>query len=318
MPRIVFASCLCLHRSRVLSVLLLSLAMALTGGACAAKDDPTTTVSGGSTGESIVVITTDPRPTSTTDPRPPETAVPIATARKIINSLAAVMPSGDVPQHFTAENGEFVRAEGDFDANTYFGTLSHLSPEEGWVLDYLYQMQGIGGRPFVYARPSERPPYASFDEYVAATPGEPQNASGERRFAREYLGHIQIDDSPEGYFQFVALLITANQFYLFGHAGYNDATIVYDKAFLEEVISTAGSSFGGAGLPAEVREKAAQIDPTPTVDLSDESTAVVRLVTFSQWGGFTETKYTISRRFPHTFVAEETRTLVEYDCGVQF
>ena len=64
-----------------------------------------------------------------------------------------------------------VRTDGDFDVNAYFGVLTHLSVEPGWVIDYLYQADGMGGRPFIYARPADRAPYASFDEYAATAGG---------------------------------------------------------------------------------------------------------------------------------------------------
>jgi hypothetical protein len=207
-----------------------------------------------------------------------------------------------------------VRAKGDFDVNTYFGVLTHLSVEPGWVIDYLYRMDGMGGKPFVYARPVDHEPYASFDEY-AATAGENTDT---RDYAHEYLDHIRTDDTRDGYFQLVALMIMADQFYLYWHAGYDDTTIVGDKEALEKTMVAAGTAFEGTGLPKDVQKRARKLDLTPTVAFPDASTAVVRVMTFSMWGGFAESKYTFSRQYPHAMVSKETKILIEYDCGVQF
>ena len=67
-----------------------------------------------------------------------------------------------------------------------------------------------------------------------------------------------------------------------------------------------------------MKKQARELDLTPTVEFPDESTAVVRLITFSKWGGFTESKYTISRQYPHGMLSKDTKILIEYDCGVQF
>ncbi len=242
----------------------------------------------------------------------------VTSAQAIVRAVAGVQPSGRIPDHFrTDAPAEIVRNADDFDVAAYFGVLDHLSVEPGWVVDYLYEMEGIGGRPFIYARPADRAPYTSFNEYVAeAPPSGPETA--ERDYSTDYLSHIKIDDTREGYFQFVALLMMGDQFYLYWHAGYNDGAIVGGEEALEMTISAADSAFENAGLPGSVKKQARRLDLTPTVEFPDDSTAVVRVVTFSMWGGFEESKYTISRQFPHTILREDSETLIEYDCGVQF
>ncbi len=260
----------------------------------------------------ILLVSCGSPPTTTTLS---QDALPSAQAA--VNALVAAQPSGDIPQHFLADmpaTVDVVRIDGDFDVNAYFGVLTHLSVEPGWVIDYLYQADGMGGRPFIYARPADRAPYASFDEYAATAGGNADTYD----YPHEYLNHIRTDDTREGYFQFVALMMTGEQFYLSWHAGYNDDTIVGDKEALEKTMTAAESAFEDTEIPSSVKKQARELDLTPTVGFPDESTAVVRLITFSKWGGFTESKYTISRQYPHGKLAEETKVLVEYDCGVMF
>jgi hypothetical protein len=259
--------------------------------------------------------------TTTTTPNTTQTTVnpdAVPSAQDIVDAVADVQPPG-IPKHFVPdEPAEITRTESDFDANSYFGALNRLSMEPGYVLDYLYVYDGMGGYPFIYARPSDKPPYASRDEYVADDADTAQDPANNAGYYDEYLAHVQVGDTREGYFQFVALHIMGRQFYLFWHAGYNDTSIVSDGAGLESALSAADACFEGDLLPDSLREEAETLDLEPTVEFPDTATAVVRLVTFSKWGGFVELRYTISRQFPHSIIEVDTKTLIEYDCGVSF
>jgi hypothetical protein len=242
----------------------------------------------------------------------------VQNAQATIQAVADAQPSG-IPDHFIPEEpAQTPRAADDWDVNAYFGVLTHLSVEPGYVIDYFYSYEGMGGHPFVYARPSDKSPYASFEEYLANVPGGAPDSASQSEYTDEYLNHIKIDDTPDGYFQFVALRIMDNQFYQFWHAAYNDTTIVCDDDGLKQTLSAADDAFEGGGVPGSVRNAASKIDLAPTVEFLDDATALVRLVTFSKWGGFVEIRYTIGRAFPHSIVSSETETLVEYDCGVSF
>jgi hypothetical protein len=238
----------------------------------------------------------------------------VPSAQTVVDAFASSQPGG-TPDHF--ENGETARQDGDFDVNSYFGVLTHLSVEPGWVLDYVYDYNGMGGRPVIYARLDEEPPFASYEEYEAAiataAPGTGAGSSGP-----DYLAHVQADDTPESYFEWAVLRIMGSQFYLIWHANYNDTTVVCDNETLEEVFSATEASFGIGKLPSTVRRQAAKIDLSPTVHLPADGTATVRLVTFSKWGGLKEIHFTVGREFPHSTVDWAVETLVEYDCGVMF
>jgi hypothetical protein len=242
----------------------------------------------------------------------------VQSAQQTVDAIAGVQP-GQMPAHFRPEEpADIPRAEGDWDVNAYFGVLDHLTVEPGYVIDYLYVYDGMGGYPFIYARPADKSPYASREEYLVNVPGGGQDSAGDIDYAHEYLNHIKIDDTREGYFEFVALRIMDSQFYQFWHAGYNDTTIVCDKDALEKTLAAAGDAFEGSGVPSSVVRAAGKIDLAPTVEFADNTTALVRLVTFTKWGGFAEVRYTIDRRFPQTVLDTEATTLVEYDCGVSF
>ena len=73
----------------------------------------------------------------------------------------------------------------------------------------------------------------------------------------------------------------------------------------------------GYPFSAEQADQARAIDPSPHV-IMDEKTVTVRVVWFTKWGGFFETRYKMDKNFPHTILETIRSTLLEYNCGVVF
>ena len=110
-----------------------------------------------------------------------------------------------------------------FDANEYFNVLTHLKPEEGYVLDYAYFAPGGDGLPRVYARPEDEPASGYSAEFDESEIGK-------------FLEHIQTDGTEQGFFELVLLSIMGEQFYLAWHANYNDWEVVASQERLEEIV----------------------------------------------------------------------------------
>lgn len=225
-------------------------------------------------------------------------------AQRTVDAMAALKRDLKFPEHF--KSGDAARTGDEFDVSQYFTVLQHLSMEPGYVLDYVYQRDPLGGFPVLYARKAEEPFYRTVAEYNEAT---------RRGAAGPYLDHIQVDGTPESFFQLVVLSIMGNQFYLQWHANYNDARIICTREALEALLSQP--TMFNKELPANVQRAARKLDVTPVVEMG-EDTVTVRVVIFTNWGGFIRRSYTISRQFPHRILAKEDETLVEYQCGVMF
>jgi hypothetical protein len=86
--------------------------------------------------------------------------------------------------------------------------------QAGYDLDYVYHQDGMGGYPLLYARPADQEPYTTEADYLAAAADQ-----------QEYLAFVLPQDNPEGYFEYAAFAMVANQFYLDWHANYNDAVL---------------------------------------------------------------------------------------------
>ena len=176
----------------------------------------------------------------------------------------------------------------EFNANDYFKVLTHISMQEGYSLDYVYQ-----------------PPYASMEDV-------PENTE-----LGNYRDRLVIEDMEQGYFEYAVMDMLAGQFYLVWHANYNDREIVCDREAADAIID--GINSGDFGYKLDAKQKAqvrAMTNIEPAVTLTGDS-AIVEVVTFTKWGGFFRQTYTISRSFPHTIEMEE-ENLVEYDCGIMF
>ena len=224
---------------------------------------------------------------------------------KTIAAIDGLRSDLTFPQYFSQENP--TKQGGEFDPNRYFEAFSHLHMQEGYVLDFVYHQDGMGGYPLLYARPGSQPPYATESEYVAAASDQP-----------DYLSFVLLQESPEGYFEYAAFAMLANQFYLDWHANYNDWRVMCGKDNVEKIIQSfeVKDSFGIQMTAAQKRQARAIDNPQPSVELSAE-TATVRMLVFTKWGGFYRRTLTI-RRSDHSIVAEQDEPLVEYDCGIMF
>ena len=175
------------------------------------------------------------------------------------------------------------------------------------MLDFVYHQDGMGGYPILYAHPVDQPPYATENEYSAAGSDQP-----------DYLTFVVPQDSPEGYFEYAAFAMLANQFYLDWHANYNDWRVLCDMEAVDDTIrSFTGDGSIGISMTARQQRQARSIDnPQPTVDLSAE-TATIKMLVFTKWGGFYRRTLTI-RRADHSILDTQDEPLVEYDCGIMF
>jgi hypothetical protein len=216
-----------------------------------------------------------------------------------LSSLSDLL-AGNIPSHFESENP--VKQGGEIDVMDYFNVLDRLSMRPGYILDYVYHFDGMGGYPILYVRPQDQPAYASEADLPEDT-GE------------SYLDYVETDDTAEGYFQYALLSMFARQFYLFWHSNYNDTQVVCDRGDVSQIIS--GNSFGLA-MPLTVKLRALLLhNLAPRVTLNDD-TAEVQLITFTKWGGFYLTTFTIRRALPHSILDVQDKNLIHYDCGIMF
>ena len=221
-----------------------------------------------------------------------------------VDAIKSITRSQAIPSFLT--NPEVPQAGEVFDPNQLLIPLDHLSLESGYTLDFVYRYDGIGGRPFIYARKLADPPFENYAAFIEAT----QDGS-------QYLDFVITDGTDEGYFQWVLLSRMGDQFYLYWHSGYNDAEIIASRSHLESVVEEMSTTEFGINFTALQKRQALKIQPAPNVEVGDE-TVNIHVVWFTKWGGFYEDCYTLSRSTPHRILDLETTNLVDYDCGILF
>jgi hypothetical protein len=178
--------------------------------------------------------------------------------------------------------------------------------QDGYALDYVYQNEDLGGYPLLYARPVDQVPFVSAADVPEETAG------------LDFQQFIEVEDTEQGYFEYVVMDILANQFYLFWHANYNDTLIVCNRQQVYDVVAQVNSGdFGNVMEKDQQAQSRTLRDIVPVVRLTGD-VAVVEVVTFTKWGGFYRYTYTISREAPHTIIEVKQDNILPYDCGVVF
>lgn len=226
----------------------------------------------------------------------------ISNCADVVTAVRSLQP-GEIPQHLF-DTG--IKQGNEFDANAYFNVLPHVSMQNGYALDYVYPVPDLGGAPILYARPVDEAPFASMDDV-------PDGLD-----LGDYRDRLVIEDTEQGYFEYVALSVMASQFYLFWHAQYNDMQIVCNSEDVNTIVASISYESFGIPLDAAGKVKArAMNNIEPAVQLTGNN-AIVELITFTKWGGFYRQTFTISRAFPHTIVDTQSENIVPYDCGIAF
>jgi len=209
----------------------------------------------------------------------------------------------EVPEHLLRGG----QKQGDeFDVNQYFSALTHTSMRDGYVLDYVYQIDNLGGYPLLYPRPFGKQPYASAADI-------PPNTEWQ-----DFQEYLEVEDTEQGYFEYVVMDIMSDQFYLFWHANYNDTYIVCNRQQVYDIVAQIDSGELGNVMEPEQQDEARTLKNIMPAVLLSGDTAVVELVTFTKWGGFYRLIYTISREAPHTIIEIKKENILPYDCGVVF
>jgi hypothetical protein len=257
-------------------------------------------------------------PMPTTRPMPTAgTPLSVADCRASVDGMRVVAKSFTEDIHY---------------ADGYFVVLKHLSIIPGYSLDVVFDQEisdglSLGPKiPYFYARAANQRSYLTYDEFIKAV-GEPSYTPIDYIYqnfldlqaAYYYLNSIRTDNTSDGFFQFIILGILAGQLNNGLHDLYNDTIVMCNQSDIDLAASEV-RKFNerykiDLSLPDQVMQDARKLSLEPVVELGKD-TATVRIVTFTKWGGFIETKYELTRTFPHKLLGEWHQNLIPYDCGV--
>lgn len=209
-----------------------------------------------------------------------------------------------------------------FDFNDYFKILKHISIKKGWKIDFYYNYRGTGGEPVIFAYKENY--NIDFDALSFSPFG---GLPGTEEIDEDYLSHIVLDGSKESFFEYVLLSLIADQFALWWHSNYNDLQIICtseavertlkNDEILKDIKEVSKDNFLINIFDSLTIEELSKVNFAPSVKFR-ENYAIVRVVTFTKWGGFYEMKFYISKQFPHKELKFKKKQLVDYDCYILF
>ena len=229
-----------------------------------------------------------------------------------VDEIKQITQGLKIPGHLIDPESE--PTEALFDPNQLLRPLEHLSLQPGYTLDFVYKFDGSGGRPYLYARKTSDTPFENVDAFQTSLEAcKKENPQG----GCHYYEFIDIDGTPEGYFQWILLRMMGDQFYLYWHAGYNDKEIIASQARLEELVNRLKNGESGVPISETKSRQALKLDPLPKITIQEEN-VTLRILWFTKWGGFTESIYTITTAAPHRIIDQQDTLLLEYDCGILF
>ena len=230
------------------------------------------------------------------------------------NDFKALLPVTP-PETLWPADGK--RTDTDFNVNKEFSVLTHLSMQQGYVLDYLYLSDGTAGGPILYVRPADATPFKNYTEYKDAAASTPRPSNDKSLIwlvkgatTSNFGNKISIDGSKEGYFEYALLQTIGNKFYLFGFTQQSDTFAVCEKSAVENIITELEASNNGT-LDSKFVSSATKLAVEPKVQI-DDVTVTVQLVTFSPMMGFNKVTLTILKNYPNTITEQVIESLLDY------
>jgi len=223
---------------------------------------------------------------------------------------------GNFPDELQSGKLSITKPSSFFDINRFFEAFDKIRVLDGYTLDYLYMHTKLGGYPVPFTRSIKTVPSA----YVFNNFDEMDKVLADQNIRQNHFEHLEFEDSPSGYFQFLVFEIVCYQFYLCWHSLYNDIEFVFSKVKLQEILESMNIKASWnrkTGREEHVNTKPAQgLILTPRIIMQGNDYAQVTTVVFSNWGGLS---YLNSHmRWPNTIIKQDVEKIIDYDCGLRF
>lgn len=218
---------------------------------------------------------------------------------------------GDIPEEYLSGAACSHEVSTRFDVNRFFEVFDRIEIDKGYVLDYVYYKDDLGGEPFLYARKINSKPISS------------PRARWDGKGIFHHLEKLKFEKSALGYFQFVVFCGVVGKFYLNWHANYKDDELIFTPSQLNEIVDEISIIEESETVNLKhvrcITDKEysllKNIDTRPRVKIENDSAKVV-LISFSNWEGFSYGHYSI--KWPHYLIDIKYEKIVDYNCGYLF
>ena len=156
-----------------------------------------------------------------------------------------------------------------------------------------------GGIPLIYAHTISQNPYLTYIDYITSLDDFEEHEESRLNFDRfdEFYEYGIVDDSPQGFFQYTAMITNINQFLLFWHALYIDE---HTESFSNEMI-----------------EQFFDLDLNPVVYMTEKD-VTIRYITFTKFYGVVENYLVLDQNTPSIRIDLWHELLIQYHIGYAF
>jgi len=219
----------------------------------------------------------------------------------IVDAFRALYEGLEIPERILwkgeGKNGE------EFDPNVFFTVLDRLQMADGWVLDFTYWANDLGGEPTLVARRADTPKCG---------------VVGEQSCVKEdFRGHVLVDGTREGWFQLMVLFQMGQNFYRFWHAG-SGRLILPSEVGIEAWIDDQFPGWDKGEQYDQLKADMATIDVHPLV-VDHGDLMEISFIVFSFGGGVLRSHGSWAKTPPYNVVsmAEDNGYLLEcYWCPI--
>lgn len=304
-------------RVKIISNSLVLILLSIVGIGCLAGTSTPTIVTTNS-------LNLTPEPTqlveaSPIQPQPIPTSYRISLheqCRKIVDGLYELRKDLAFPEKFSTE--EPTRNDFGFDPNQYFQIFTHLSLEDNYVLDYIYYKNRLGGLPLIYARETKSLPFQTFNELLASY-GEDLSDTGLIVYTNlphqfDFIDKIQIDNTPESFFEFAIFPFQSGQFYLWERGLYRDEKVLCDSSDIKYLIEDAKKY--NLELPQILLKMIEETTVSPIAIINEDKIAISYFI-FTKWIGLYQEKIIFDKKDPMHIIDLSRTTWFEYHSGIQ-
>jgi hypothetical protein len=171
-----------------------------------------------------------------------------------------------------------------FNINELLNVFGGLSMKDGFILDYIFALDGHGGEPFPYSRNANETPLENKEEYchkfeidnLGMLLGNDPTIEN----TYPYLNCIEIDEKAFSTLELSLFCMMVRRFYLIWHSSYNDRKYILTITDLDRFCNEQVGNFENREY-----EMLKKIDPSPTVFKIDDYSKI-RLFNYEQNIGY--------------------------------
>jgi hypothetical protein len=215
-----------------------------------------------------------------------------------------------------------------FNIKEYMSIFDQLTIENGYYPDYYYFDTFLEGEPKIVILKEGKSLENDIRNYslkAEANDTVMQNEIVTNLISLDFYNHVCFDLNPldhlipeqtkYGYFQLLMFNLIGENFGLAWHAGYKHIDIICTKPKLLSHFKNIKADSTFHEFCQEERFRVKSINPSPKIKIRND-TCFIRILVFSEWGGYIRKTYPVCIRHPYQVGMPEVEVLAEYSSDI--